>query len=226
MRNCALIFSLPLFALVASSPAAEKPKSARPAIISAPDRTDAQKVAQQLHDDGLKAFKAGNLDAAKSTFEKVLAISPGNAAALINLALVEQRARHYGAAEKYLRSLLRDDPTNATAWLLLGIGASEQNQIEAAHAHLAQAVLYAPDDARAHQHLGIALWRRGWHSAGEEELRRALEINPKFADAHYNLANLYLHRTPPPIELARRHYQKAVELGAAPDEKLAKQLGN
>ena len=226
MRNRATFLLIPFLALPTLSAAAEKPKSSRPAIISAPERTDAQKVAQQLHDEGLKAFKAGNLAAAKLSFERVLAISPGNAPALINLALVEQRGRHYEAAEKYLRSLLRENPTNATAWLLLGIGASEQNQIEAAHAHLAQAVLYAPEDARAHQYLGIALWRRGWHSAGEEELRRALEINPKFADAHYNLANLYLHRTPPPIELARRHYQKAVELGAAPDEKLAKQLGN
>ena len=225
MRGRAVIFGLPLFALALAT-AAERPKPARPAIITAKERTDAQKTAQQLHDDGLKAFKAGNLELAKSAFEKVLSISPGNAAALINLALIEQRAHHYETAEKYLRSMLRENPSNATAWLLLGIGASEQNQIEAAHAHLAQAVLYAPEDARAHHYLGIALWRRGWHSAGEDELRRALEINPKFADAHYNLANLYLHRTPQPIELARRHYQKAVELGAAPDEKLAKQLGN
>ena len=226
MRNRATFLLLPALALSASSPAAEKPKAARPAIITAPERTDAQKTAQLLHDEGLRAFKAGKLESAKQSFEKVLSISPGNAAALTNLALVEQRAGHYANAEKYLLTLIRDNPANATAWLLLGIGASEQNQLEAAHAHLAQAVLHAPEDARAHQHLGIALWRRGWHSAGEEELRRALEIHPKFADAHYNLATLYLHRTPPPVELARRHYQKAIELGAAPDEKLAKKLGH
>ena len=226
MKMRAIACGLTLFALAIPAPAAEKAKAARPGIISAPERTDAQKTAQQLHDEGLKAFKSGNLDAAKSAFGKVLAILPGNAPALINLALIEQRTRHFETAEKYLRSLLRENPANATAWLLLGIGAYEQDQLDAAHAHLAQAVLYAPEDARAHQYLGVALGRRGWYSAGEEELRRALELNPKSADAHYNLAALYLHRTPPPIELARRHYQKAIELGAAPDEKLAKQLEN
>ena len=226
MKVRATVCGIHFLALLALAPAAEKPKPARPSLISAPERTEAQKTAQQLYDEGLKAFKAGSLDAAKSAFEKVLAISPGNAAALINLALIEQRTRHFETAEKHLRSLLRENPENATAWLLLGIGACEQDKLDAAHAHLAQAVLYAPEDARAHQYLGVALGRRGWYAAAEEELRRALELKPKFADAHYNLATLYLQRTPPAIELARRHYQKAIELGAAPDEKLAKQFGN
>jgi len=196
----------------------------RPSLISAPERREKQNNAQQLHDQGLKAFTAGDFDAARIAFGKVLAISPGNSAALINLAIVEQRARHYDTAEKYLRTLLRDHPETATAWLLLGIGAYEQDKLDAAHAHLAEAILYAPNDARAHQYLGVTLGRRGWYSAGEEELRRALEIDPKFADAHYNLANLYLARTSPAIELARRHYHRALELGAAPDEKMAKLL--
>jgi Flp pilus assembly protein TadD len=195
-------------------------------LITVPERTDRQKTAQQLHDQALKAFNAGNLVAAKLGFQKVLVMSPGNAAALINLALVEQRGRHFDDAERYIRQLLRDDPRNGTAWLILGMGAYEQNQLEGAMAHLAQAVLYAPADARAHHYLGVTLGRRGWYSAGEEELRRAVELDPKFADAHYNLAALYLEREPPAIELARRHYQKALELGATPDERLAKRIGD
>ena len=35
----------------------------------------------------------------------------------------------------------------------------------------------------------------------------------------------YMERVPPSVELARRHYVKAVELGAAPDEKLAERIG-
>ena len=231
MKLRAAICGLPLLALAAIAIADESPKPttakfARPSIISAPERHEKQATAQQLHDEGLKAFKAGNFDAAKFAFEKVLGISPGNAAALINLALVEQRTRHYDTAEKHLRSLLRDNPDSATAWLLLGIGAYEQDKLDAAHAHLAQAILYAPNDARAHQYLGATLGRRGWYSAGEEELRRAIEIEPKSADAHFNLATLYLQRPTPAIELARRHYTRALELGATPDEKIANQIGN
>jgi Flp pilus assembly protein TadD len=48
-------------------------------------------------------------------------------------------------------------------------------------------------------------------------LRRAVEIRPDYADAHFNLAVFCLERDPPAVELARRHYRRALDLGAAPD---------
>jgi tetratricopeptide (TPR) repeat protein len=222
MKRVAAVGALLLTGGVPHTPGAEKP--ARPAESAARERTDQQKAAQQLHDEAMKAFSAGALEIAKIGFQKVLAISPDNAPALLNLALVEQRQGRYGEAERHLRKVLRLDLDNATAWLIMGIGAYEQDKLDAAHAWLAQAVLFAPKDARAHHYLGVTLGRRGWYSAGEDELRRAVELNPKFADAHYNLALLYVERLPPAIELARRHYQKALDLGASPDERLAMRI--
>ncbi len=187
--------------------------------------TQEHQTAQQLHAAALRDFAAGHLEAAKMLLEKVLAISPENPPALINLALIAQRQQHSEDAEKFLRRVIQKDTANATAWLLLGIGAYERNELDAALAHLAQAVLYAPQDARAHQYFGVTLGRRGWYTAGEEELRRAVELDPKSADAHYNLAAIYMERVPPSVELARRHYARAVELGAAPDEELAAKIG-
>lgn len=187
--------------------------------------TQEHQTAQQLHAAALRDFAAGHLDAAKMLLQKVLAISPENPPALINLALIAQRQQHGDDAEKLLRRVIQKDTANATAWLLLGIGAYERGELDAAFAHLAQAVLYAPQDARAHQYLGVTLGRRGWYAAGEEELRRALELDPKSADAHYNLAAIYMERVPPSVELARRHYSKSLELGAAPDEALAAKIG-
>lgn len=229
MRPSAAVGALLLAGSLVHTLGAEKPaqvtrKPSRPAGSAAPEKTKEQKTAQQFHDEALKAFNAGDLDAAKIGFEKVLAISPENSPALMNLALVEQRQRRYRDAERHLRKVLKDDLDNATAWLIMGIGAYEQDKLDAAHAWLAQAVLFAPKDARAHHYLGVTLGRRGWYSAGEDELRRAVELNPKFADAHYNLALLYIERLPPAIELARRHYQKALELGASPDGRLAKRI--
>jgi hypothetical protein len=47
-------------------------------------------------------------------------------------------------------------------------------------------------------------------------------LDPGYADANFNLAVLYLGRTPPLIELARRHYQRAIDLGAKHDPAIEK----
>jgi len=223
---CAVILGALAFSAAAEPrPKAVPAKPARPTEAAAPAITQDHQTAQQLYDAAVKDFASGNLEAAKAGFQKVLAIAAENPPALINLALIAQRQHRDDDAEKFLRRVLQKDTQNATAWLLLGIRAYEQDKLDAALAHLAEAVLHAPQDARAHQYLGATLGRRGWYSAGEEELRRAVELDPKSADAHYNLAAIYMERVPPSVELARRHYVKAVELGAAPDEKLAERIG-
>jgi Tfp pilus assembly protein PilF len=56
-------------------------------------------------------------------------------------------------------------------------------------------------------------------------MRKALELQPDYQEAHFNLAVFYLQRNPPAVELARRHYQKALDLGGAPDAEVARALG-
>ena len=51
-----------------------------------------------------------------------------------------------------------------------------------------------------------------------------MEIDPNYSDAHYNLAVFYLEGRPPSIELARRHYFRAIELGADPDPEIEQSL--
>ncbi len=232
-----LIFrGLLIFTLCCTAVAAEKRKPSQkpnpPSVNAvptvpktAPPEDTAQKVdAQKLHDEALAAFQKGDLVTAKFGYQKVLELAPDNAPALLNLALVEQRLKQFDSSERHLKQILRNDPGNAAAWLILGINAYQQDKLDAAHAHLAQAILYAPKNPQAHQFLGVIFGRKGWYSAGEDELRRAIELDPKFADAHYNLAVIYMERVPASIELARRHYQIALELGAPPDAVLAKKF--
>lgn len=57
----------------------------------------------------------------------------------------------------------------------------------------------------------------GWSTGAELELQRAIDIDPKYGEAHFNLTLVYLDRKPPALELARRQYKKARDLGAPPD---------
>ena len=70
----------------------------------------------------------------------------------------------------------------------------------------------------------MTIGRKGWYFGAEDEMRKAIELAPDYPEAHFNLAVFYLQRTPPAVELARRHYQKALDLGAAPDPQVAKSL--
>ena len=100
----------------------------------------------------------------------------------------------------------------------------DQSQFNAALAALSQATLLDPKNPLAHQYLGVTVGKKGWLSAAEDELRQAIELDPLAAEAHFNLAVFYLQRSPPATELARRHYQKALDLGSPPDPEVAKNL--
>jgi len=73
-------------------------------------------------------------------------------------------------------------------------------------------------------YLGVLMRKRGWLDAAEDELRKAVELDATYAEAQFNLAIIYTERTPPALELARRHYYRALALGAAADPDLEKLL--
>ncbi len=174
--------------------------------------------------DGNTAFEKGDYEAARKAYRRVLDISPDNLVGLVNLGLVEFRASNAAEAEKLLKRAVQIRLETGAAWLTLGMLCYEQGRLDEAHAALAQAVLYDPGNARTHNFLGVTLGRKGWLDGAEAELRRAVEIDPSARDSHYNLAVIYLQRKPPAIELARRHYFRAVELGASPDPAIEKTL--
>lgn len=174
--------------------------------------------------EGIAAFEKGNFDGAREAYLRVLKIEPNNLPALVNLGAAEYRLGNYEESERLLRRSLQLKPDNATAWLNLGILYVERNEPMRALAAMAQAVVYAPKDPVARNYLGVAAGRNRWFDAAEAELRRAIELRPDYADAHFNLAVFCLERVPPAKELARRHYQKAIELGAARDELIEKTL--
>ncbi len=112
----------------------------------------------------------------------------------------------------------------APAWLALGTLYMDQDRLDEALAALAQATIYDPSNARARISSASSASARDGYDAAQDELRQALKIDPNYSDAHYNLALFSLEQKPPAIELGRRHYYRALDLGAQSDPALEKIL--
>lgn len=209
------IFLLPLQMITASESKAAKTNS--PAAFL-PEQ--ARALAKQAE----AAFGSGDLNQAESLYKKALEFGPNNAPLLVSLAAIKTRMGKLDESEKMLQQALHLDLKNSPAWLLLGMNYLEEKKDNEAFAALVQAELYDDRNPRIHNYLGIAAGRKGWNEPSEDELRRAIELDPQYADANFNLAVLYLRRTPPLIELGRRHYQQALDLGSPKDPIIEAQL--
>ena len=173
---------------------------------------------------GIEALGKNNFDAAQAAFLELLKLSPDNPSALINLGTVELRLGQPEEALKYLERAVVVKPDAGLAWMTLGVAYMNLSNLEGATAALTQAVFLDPKNPQAHNYLAVIFARRGWYDAAEDELQTVVELAPNFAEAHFNLALIYFQRHPPAVELARRHYQKAIELGEAPDPDFEKKL--
>ena len=68
--------------------------------------------------------------------------------------------------------------------------------------------------------------QKGLRAQAKTALRKAVELNPNYGSAHNNLAVIYLGEKPPLAELARWHYQKAIELRQPHNPDLEKKLAD
>ena len=219
MRAAAIFLALTTFAALAAPP--KKP----PAFRSAPSIAALADETQPLVKRAIASMQTGELTKAKADLELVLKAVPGHAIALLDLGIIAYRRKNFTEAESLLQRAVRSDPELAQGWMILGVVRQDQGKLDASLAALAQAVFLDPKNARAHHYLGVTIGRKGWYSGAEDEMRKAIELQPDYSEAHFNLAVFYLQRQPPAVELARRHYQKALDLGAAPDAEVARTIG-
>jgi tetratricopeptide (TPR) repeat protein len=220
-----------LVAVAATSLAADPSPTVKFRFDPAPEVDEPGK--KKVDVDVQHAFTAGNiaigrgdLNAAREDFLKVLQAVPDSIPAMVNLGLVEYRAKNLEKAEGLLQNAVNISPKSGLGWLLLGVVQYDRNRFDFALASLAQAAVLDPKNPMVHQYLGVTIGQKGWYSGAEDELRKAIELDPEYAEAHFNLAVFYLQRNPPAVELARRHYERALELGAAPDSDVERSLGD
>lgn len=157
---------------------------------------------------------------AENSFKEALGYSPDDYFALSNLGVVEFQLGKLKEAEEALTKASQKKSDSSFALTTLGIVNYRQERLEEAEKTLRKAIVVNDQDFTAHNYLGIVLAASGKGKAGESEIMKAIEINKNYADAHFNLAVIYATGKPPSKMMAKKHYAKALELGAPPDPSL------
>ncbi len=211
-------------------PAKATPVKAAPDKSNTPDVADSKKMGQLpahtagLADEAANAFAKKDWKTARKCYQEMLEADPLNALTYANLGAVEQQSGKLKESQALFARAVTINPQLQQTWTALGLVSYEKGDLYYALHALSRAVHEDPTDAKAHNYLAVVTKRLGWREAAEAELQRAIELNPEYANAHFNLALMYLERTPPAIELAKRHYDKAIALGAPKDELVEEKL--
>jgi Flp pilus assembly protein TadD/predicted nucleic acid-binding Zn-ribbon protein len=202
------------------SSAAEKPASPE-------SYSEKPRIPEEFKDTAARATSLYNekkFDEAAAAYQEILNKYPQSIYALSNLGVVRFQQQKYPEAEKPLREAIRVAPNDAFSHSVLGIVLVQQEKYDDAIQVLSRAVALDPNDAKTRNYLGISSSRKGLQEAAEQECRKAIELDDSYGDAHFNLAVIYATQTPPAKELAKRHYNRALELGVPKDQELEKLL--
>jgi tetratricopeptide (TPR) repeat protein len=182
---------------------------------------DMRDVAQQA----TNLFKMQRYDDAAAKYQQIIDKYPESLYAWSNLGVVRSQEGKLPDAMKALQQAVKLSPNDAFSYRNLGIVYYQLNQNDAAIDALERSIALDPNNVYSHDYLGCACSQKGWQEVAEKEFRKAIEIDDNFPDAHYNLAIVYAMQKPPSLELARRHYKRALELGIPKDPRLEKLLG-
>ena len=151
---------------------------------SAETRPDLMTEAAQL-------YESGDIAGAKSTFELIITMEPGNADALFGLGVLEEQVNNIAGAKKHYESAVASEPNHAPSLVNLGDALREEGQFEAAIKLLERAASLAPEIPLVHNNLGIALHQGGLIDRAVSVFQKALALAPDFAEAHCNLGAVF-----------------------------------
>lgn len=177
---------------------------------------------KETAEEAKQLFSQGRFDESAAKYTEILNMYPESLYAISNLAVVRFQQANYPDTEELLKTAVKLAPQDAFSHSILGISLYQQGKYDEAVQFLSRAAALDPNDPKTRNYLGIAASQKGWQEAAEQECRKAIELDPQYGDAHFNLAVIYATQKPPARELARRHYNRALELGVPRDAQLEK----
>jgi tetratricopeptide (TPR) repeat protein len=201
-------------------PPVASPQAEKKSISELPAGTAELVASAQQH------FVHQEFTAAESDYLKILERDQNNGIALANLATIELLENKLDVAEKNITTALKQSPDDAYNLSTLGYLKFREEKYDDALNALSHAAQIDPNNPEIQNYLGVTLSHKGQRKAAETALRKAIQLNPNYAPAHNNLAVIYLDQTPPLAELARWHYQKALDAGQPHNADLEKMLAD
>ena len=171
-------------------------------------------------------FAKHEFDEAEADYQKILEKDQNNGLVLANLATIELQENKLDDAEKHISAALKQNPNDAYNLSTYGYLKFRQEKFDDALDALSRAADADPTNPEVQNYLGVTLSHKGQRAQGETALRKALQLNPNYAPAHNNLAVMYLSQEPPLPQLARWHYQKALDAGQPHNTDLEKMLAD
>ncbi len=176
--------------------------------------------------DAERLMADGNAIEAEKIFRALVNASPEDTMLLTNLAIAQLELGRNTLATGTLKKVLEIKPGDVSALLNLANAQTRLGNVAEAASVLQEVLKNDPNNAVAYNYLGIALGKtRGRHLEAREAFAKSVALDGDFQNAHFNLAVAYARTAPTSLELARKHYEIAKKLGAAPDPSLEKMLG-
>jgi tetratricopeptide (TPR) repeat protein len=180
--------------------------------------------AAQLVAEAQNYFSARQYDKAEDDYQKILQHDQNNGLVLANLATIEMEQGKLAEAEKHIQEAVAQSPNDAYNLSILGYLKFRQEKYDDALDALSRAAKLDPRNPEIENYLGVTLGHKGLRAQAETALRKAIQLDPNYGSAHNNLAVIYISQQPPRSELARWHYQKALDLGQPHNPELEQML--
>lgn len=166
--------------------------------------------AKRVFLDALALHQKGELEPARALYERALALAPGRASVMNNLATVYLAQKNFLEARRLCESVLKQDPADEVALVNLGNCHLGIKEVDAALLYYQKALAVQPDCAEALHNCGNALMELKRPQEALASYDRALIVKPDFADALLSRARAL--RRLDRLEEALASYDRAVAL--------------
>ncbi|MEO8847962.1 MAG: DUF5672 family protein [Casimicrobiaceae bacterium] len=147
---------------------------------------------EALQARGLRAHRAGDLDAAERDYRAALAADPDAMHATHYLGVVHYQRGRFDDALPLIERSLREVPREVEFHNNAGLLYTAMNRIDDAVDAFRRALALHPDHKAAWNNLGLALTQRNDLMPAADAYRSALAVDAEFSEARWNLALVLL----------------------------------